>query len=274
MKMYDKSPGYDGSIDPRTFHIKVPNAPGLSREGAERIRAAYRAKVSLMDNWLGKFLATLEETGLMKKSMLILTADHGTNLGDRDGHPFHKTQPPRENEARVPMFVYAPGAGSGRCDALVQPQDIFATAAGYAGVSVPEGVVSQDLLKLAQGKAKTARAVVLTGAAISARWRKPGQVLFSAFDGEWQLGFAADPKECELMRLGSQENVAGDNPAVVASLHKKALKEITARGLDPALVKWLKRGGKGKFPASYRTTDAHSAPPGWKMYYGELYRGK
>ncbi len=279
MKMYDKSPGYDGSIDPRTFLIQVANAPGLSREGVERIRAAYRAKVSLMDNWLGKFLDTLEETGLMKKSMLILTADHGTNLDDRDGWRFHKTMPPRQNEAHVPMFVYAPGAGSGRCESLVQPQDIFATMAGFAGVSVPDGVESREMLKLAQGKAAASREVALTGGAsrgpaIYRTWRKPGQVLFSAFDGEWRLGFTADPEKCELSRLGSRENVAGDNRAVVASLHKKALKEIAARGLDPALVKWLKRGGKGKFPGKYRTAEAHDAPPGWQAYYQQRYRGE
>ena len=51
------------------------------------------------------------------------------------------------------------------------------------------------------------------------------------------------------------------------------VREKTAlRGLDPALVTWLKSEGKGDFPENFRITDAHPAPKGWKGgYWNNLY---
>ena len=42
VKTYDRTPGYDGRIDPRAFHFR--NAPALSHAARERVKALYRAK--------------------------------------------------------------------------------------------------------------------------------------------------------------------------------------------------------------------------------------
>jgi hypothetical protein len=49
-------------------------------------------------------------------------------------------------EAHVPFILYVPGGGCEHSDIIVQPQDIFATILGLAGVPVPEGIESQGRL--------------------------------------------------------------------------------------------------------------------------------
>jgi arylsulfatase A-like enzyme len=272
VRLYDPTPGYDGRIDPRAFHFR--NAPDLSQAARKRVAAFYQAKVTLVDTWFGKFLDALDETGLADNTALLLTADHGTNVGDRPrpglpGH-FGKSSPPRENESHVPFIVYAPGVGVGQSEMLVQPQDIFGTLLSIAGLqsAVPERIESHDVLTLARKGSAGRRALALGGSAVSS-WQgaDPEKVLFSAYDREWRLGVAADPAACKLERLGTQENVASDHPQVVERLYAAALTEIARRGLDPALLDWLKQEGKTGFPTEYRVTDAQPLPKGWRNGY-------
>ncbi|MBD3181879.1 sulfatase-like hydrolase/transferase [Candidatus Poribacteria bacterium] len=272
MKMYDKTTGYDGTIDPRSFHFRNNN--NISEAARNRIKAEYSAKVTFMDKWFGVFLDALEETGLDKNTAVILTSDHGTNVGDREGK-FGKAGPPRENESHVPFVVYMPGSGSGVSDAIVQPQDVFATVMSCIGEegALPDGINSNNLLDIANGNIEK-RNIALAGTSIG-NWGRAGKdrIIFSAFNKEWRLGFAANPEKCELQKLGSMENIAQDNTAIVSKMHAEAINEIERRGLDPELLKWLRSNGENQFPESFQVTDAHPAPAGWVGgYWNKMYK--
>lgn len=272
MKMYDRTPGYDGRIDPRAFHFR--NDPDLPKIIRERIKAMYKAKVTFVDKWLGVFLDTLEDTGLDQNTAILLTADHGTNVGDRNGH-FGKANPPWENESHVPFMLYVPGIDGGQSNIIVQPQDIFSTIMAIVGEekSVPDGVESFNVLNQAQSNKSGRRKLALAGSSVGS-WSRAGadNVIFSAFDRDWRLGFSANPEKCVLQKLGSHDDVAQDNPDIVEKLYTAAIEEIEHRGLDPALVEWLQSEGKDDFPAHFRTTDAKPAPAGWQAgYWTNLY---
>lgn len=271
VRLYDRTPGYDGCLDPRSFSAGR-NRADLSPRALANLRAQYPAKVTFMDRWLGTFLDALEETGLAERTAVVLLGDHGTNVGDRADSPFGKSAPPLENEAHVPLLVHVPGAGAGRSRALVQSQDVFATLLGLAGGSPPEGVVSHDLRQTVRSEGGP-RSIALCGMAVNGWKQRRAAVLFSAFDAEWALGVAADPERCELRRLGSTVDVAVGHPEIVVRLRRAAIEEIERRGLDAALVAWLQREGREPFPPAFRVTDAHPAPPGWRTYFGGLYHG-
>jgi len=66
--------------------------------------------------------------------------------------------------------------------------------------------------------------------------------------------------------------VAKDNSDVIEKLHVAAMEKMEQKGLDPALVKWLKSKGKSKFPEKFRVTDANPVPKGWRGgYWNNLY---
>ena len=267
MRLYDQTPGYDGRIDPRSFHYR--NRPDLPPAAFERVKAAYMAKVSWVDRWLGVFLDTLDDTGLAERTAVILTADHGTNNGER--RRFGKAYPVREQEARTPFIVRVPGAGSGRSDILVQPQDLFATVMGIAGQPTPAGIDSHNLLEIAQEGGAGPRTLALAGQVASERWRKPEHVCFTVIDGEWYLEVTPNPANDALVREGELDDVAADHPDVCARLRAAGIDEAARRGCDPRLVDWLRGGGEAPFPFGCRYSDARPAPNGWRAYFGQLY---
>lgn len=273
VRLYDQTPGYDGKLDPRSFALRR-NSAALSPRAVTNLKAQYAAKVTFMDQWLGVFLDTLEETGLAERTAVLLLGDHGTNVGDRDGGRFGKTAPPLANEAHVPLLVHVPGAGVGQSDVIVQPQDLFATIMGIAGGSAPASIESADVLKLARDGDSGRREFALCGSSVNTWKPDPKAVLFSILDREWCLGVAAQPNACELRRLHAQENVAADHPEVVEWLRTAAVAEIGRRGLDPALLAWLHSEGREPFPATFRITDTHPPAPGWHTYFTDLYHGQ
>ena len=241
VRRYDHTPGYDGQIDPRAFG-KAARSPadGVFPAGVkERLTAYYAAKVTWVDHWLGEVLAALEETGLDRNTAVIVTADHGTNLGERGS--FGKTRPVSEQVAHVPLLIHLPEGPTGRNSEIVQPQDIAATILGLAACSLPETWVGRDLLS---PEMSLPRPIALTGPAVGAWRADPNVPLFSLFDPEWYLNVFANPEACRLFRYGSVEDVAGDYPDVVSRLRDAGLAEAERRGTDTRLIAWLRSGGE------------------------------
>jgi hypothetical protein len=257
VKLYDQTPGFDGRVDPRSFIVR--NRPQMSAAAKSRVKACYAAKVSWMDRCLGEFLDALDDTGLSRNTAVILTADHGTNVLDRG--LFGKGYPCYESVSHAPFFVCVPDGSAGKSNMIVQPQDIFATVMGLAGLPMAEPLDSHNVLDLARQPGR--RAIALTGNSANG-WKATidlltgntsrGSVkmgtLFTVFDGEWAFEFAARVEDCVLCRMGSTTDVAAAHPQVVEELHRAAWAEIQRRGADPALVSWLASGGRGEFPAS------------------------
>jgi arylsulfatase A-like enzyme len=250
VKRYVDDPNHDGRIDPRAFTGPARSA-GTSPEDFppgvfERQNALYAAKVTLVDRWLGEVLDALEETALDERTAVVLTADHGTNLGERGG--FGKTWTVNEQEARVPLLIHWPGGPRNRVDAMVQPQDIAATLLHMAGVTPPSSWVGHDLRPIADGSRLAPRAVTLAGQSVNEWEDDPTAVLFTVFTKDWSMNVTADPEACRLYADGSVEDVASDHPEVVAELRELAFGELAQRGTDPKLVGWVRSEGEGRFP--------------------------
>ena len=264
-RLYDAAIGWDGRIDPRAF--AVHSTEGIPHAARQRVAALYSAKVSFVDRWLGELLWALDETGRTHDTCVLLTSDHGTSLGEA-GY-FGKRMPIREQETHTPFIVRLPGGEEGRSDVIVQPQDIFATIAGLAGVEVPEGTCGHDVLTQARSGAGR-REVAVAGRAAGPYWAEPGAKLFTVLDGEWLLHYAAKPEDCALMRMGATEDVAGEHPEVVARLREQGLAELRRRDPDPRLMQWLCAEGEGELTEDIVYWDGYPGPPGYRPYFNRL----
>jgi arylsulfatase A-like enzyme len=258
-----------GTIDPREFLGPVRDDPDLPADLHEHLLACYKAKVSLVDRWLGELLDALEDTGRREDTAVVLVGDHGTNLDDRPDAVFGKTQPPKQTEAHVPLLVDVPGDDGGDCGAVAQPQDLFATIANIAGADVPD-VESHDLLAAAR-EGTDPRDLALTGHSVDT-WEEAGPetMLFNVTDGEWSLAVTPDPAAAELSRLGDPSPV--ENARERERLHERGREELARRGLDADLAAWLDEGGTGPLPEEYRVSDGHGRPPGYEMYWDKWFR--
>lgn len=98
--------------------------PGAQPLQSPGLYDAYRAQIRYGDELLGSFLDTLEEEGLLDRSIVIVTADHGLRP------LIHESQADVEVgdwATRIPYFVHAPGLAPGTSTADVQYQDLAAT---------------------------------------------------------------------------------------------------------------------------------------------------
>lgn len=120
----------------------------------EQLRARYCAEILQVDRALASLWAQLEERGLTKDTLLVLTSDHGEGLWTRPAfqgderfeHPFpglymtHGTQV-FEEQVHVPLLFFGPGVDEGRREPrFVDLLDVAPTLCNLAGV-VPTHVV-------------------------------------------------------------------------------------------------------------------------------------
>ena len=109
-------------------------------EGTLRgLRARYDGAARFLDRTAGEVLDLLERRGFLKDALVVVTADHGENLGEH-GQLDHRLSM-YDTLLRVPLVVHRPGRyeGGAVVDAEVSLMDVYATILAEAGVPVPGG---------------------------------------------------------------------------------------------------------------------------------------
>ena len=84
---------------------------------AREARRAYLASTAFVDAQVGRVLAKLTELGLDRNTIVLLTGDHGYQLGE---HGLWAKQTLFEEGTRVPLIVSAPGIRPGVSKGLVE----------------------------------------------------------------------------------------------------------------------------------------------------------
>lgn len=115
------------------------------RKEALDARHAYEASASWTDSQVGRLLAKLKELKLEENTIVVLTGDHGYQLGE---HGLWAKQTLFEGSTRVPLIVAAPGVKPAACAALVEQVDIYPTLTGLAGLPTPSSVQGRSLQPL------------------------------------------------------------------------------------------------------------------------------
>jgi len=86
------------------------------REDFERWVDGYDVGVRFMDDYIAKILDDLEDAGVREETLVVVTADHGENLGELNVYGDHQTADDRT--CRIPLIVDGPGVEPGEDDAL------------------------------------------------------------------------------------------------------------------------------------------------------------
>ncbi len=109
--------------------------------------ARYATAVEYADASVGRVFDVLHNTGRWDDALIILTADHGETLDERELWFDHGTTP-HEEQLHVPLVIrYPRGEGGGRTvDALVGLEDLMPTVLEYLGEELPEGMDGRSLL--------------------------------------------------------------------------------------------------------------------------------
>jgi len=128
---------------------RCPSVARSTTEQRQRWRVGYYANITLVDEWIGRILATLEQKGELDNTWIIFNSDHGEMLGD---HGLWSKANFYEQSVRVPCILRPPktrplkSSAGWRSSALIEHLDLPVTMLDIAGAEPLEESLGQSLL--------------------------------------------------------------------------------------------------------------------------------
>jgi arylsulfatase A-like enzyme len=205
----------------------------LSHEEVDHLASLYDAEVAFLDAELRRLFAALEARGLLDDAIVVVTADHGEELGEHKlmGHGFSLYG----QELAVPLIVSGRGVPPGRVvDANVSLVDVAPTIMALAGLPRERRFEGRSLVPLLRGDAPPADVLaelLQVGPSFDARWHSGaivrGRRKLLMLAGGWTsaLGeaevydLATDPTEAKpLGYVNGPRGLPADSPVLVDSM--------------------------------------------------------
>ena len=134
-------PEYDGTLDSFYAHHRQAIVSGelqLEPADEQRIRDLYAASTAEVDRQVGRLLEALRSRGLEEDTLIVLTADHGEELGE---HGLWEHNWMYETNLHVPLILAWPGrlpAGR-RVEQRVETIDLLPTLCDLLRLEQPSG---------------------------------------------------------------------------------------------------------------------------------------
>ncbi len=129
-------------------------AEGEQVTAAERqcLIGLYDDGIRYLDSQLERLFGELDRRGLLDRTLVILTSDHGETLFDREHRRGHGASL-HQAVLHVPLMVSVPGAKTGRrVSRRVSILDILPTILDYVGTDPPAGIQGRSLKPLIEGR--------------------------------------------------------------------------------------------------------------------------
>jgi arylsulfatase A-like enzyme len=211
--------------------------------------AQYDAEIRYVDEQVGILLKALEDRGLAKNTVVVLTSDHGESLGDHN-YFFDHGRFPYDDCVHVPMIVRAPGIGRpGQVvSSPVQLIDLVPTLLDLTGLPPNPNAEGKSLRRLLAGERPGGSrwAYAFTESGYAQNYQR------SITSEHYKLVYVPDAKDRRFMKGSELElydlkadpketkNVIGELPEVADHLKKE-------------LWSWMaKSGAAGAIPAAVR----------------------
>jgi arylsulfatase A-like enzyme len=190
----DFSKGFEG----RTFlyaHFGEPHAP---YHGKGTPQQRYLQDVARVDKELGRLVSHLDASGLSKRTLVVISADHGEAFGEH-GVGNHATIV-YEEVARIPLLVFGPGVVARSIEEPVTLIDITPTILDVFGLPAPGTFMGESLAPLLAGKTqKLGRPIAISSAGSLDALYVPGGTKKVIFDSKRHTietyDLASDPGE-------------------------------------------------------------------------------
>lgn len=205
-----------------------PGSGAIPDDKQRRVRHAYYACISYIDAQIGRVLDELDRTGLSDNTIVVLYGDHGYHLGEQG--LWGKTTN-FELDTRVPLIVRAPGmkAPGKSSSSLVELVDLYPTLAELAGLPNTRQLEGKSFASILDDPNRVTKTT-----AHSQYPRGGGLMGYSMRTAthrltQWVHRQSGEVRATELYDyadgLIETENIAGDNPELVATLTAQLRKE-------------------------------------------------
>ena len=197
------------------------------------VAAAYDEEIAYVDEQLGVLRDGLANRGLLDRSIIVLTSDHGEELFDHGG--FEHGHAMWQELLHVPLVIWAPGVEPGRESAPVSLTDIAPTVLDNLGIAPPtpfDGISLWPNLSAVEPLPQRPLFAegVLYGATQTAVVNWPHKIIVNHQDGLIDgYDLARDPRE----RSSRAGNASAPLPPLIADLcHHQRLAQEVGPSLD------------------------------------------
>ena len=130
--------GLSGRDAQSLYQRAIDNPESITEEEQQLLIDLYDAEIRYNDEYIGAFLDELRDRGLLERSLLIVTADHGDAFGE---HGYYEHPRYLHDEiTHVPLFIRPPNGDSESVEAPVSTLDIVATIEETVGRDSTDGV--------------------------------------------------------------------------------------------------------------------------------------
>ncbi len=131
------------------FHGFDGDCAGLSATQIATLRAVYLGLVAELDHHLGRLFDWLEQSGKVRDTLLIVTADHGEMLGDQGMWGKESVFAPAHH---TPLILHDPRRPAAReIDVVTSAVDIAPTILDWLGAAAPPAMDGRALSPLLDG---------------------------------------------------------------------------------------------------------------------------
>jgi arylsulfatase A-like enzyme len=242
---------HDPYDPPVEYRKRVPPPPIGPKDPPVRL---YMAEAAKDDDGIGVLLKTLDDLGIRKNTIIVVTADHGETLSMAhagismmDGQSpvrYHHAVSCFEETTKVPIIISLPGVADG--GRLVRERvrniDIVPTILEMEGIEPNPKITGKSLMPLIRGETEPDERVVVSEgramrAIIAGKWR----LLIREREAQFVAGYGGPIPE-ELFDLdedpGERHNLAKERPDVVVEMKARlaaALKNVPIAGSAASL---------------------------------------
>ena len=258
-------PDYDGEAVPPSY------SRNFNEEKMRTAHACYCGEITMVDEWVGRFLRKVENMQLMDDTIIVFTSDHGFYFGEhgifgkgifekfaeipveRRGPWTAKwlRSPLYEEAIRIPLILYHPDAEPKHIDTLHSYIDLMPTLLDLLGIEVPGTVQGYSMNKKILNDSSKGRDFVVSSLplynpgdmtrAVDEWERKIKEFIPSTITTRnWSLLYAAEGEDSELYNLkedpNQRENVIEDHFDIAEELHKNFLKVLESSRVDQRLL--------------------------------------
>ncbi len=159
-----------------------------SGRGLEHLPVRYRVAAEHVDRGIGRLLAGLDQRGLLARTAVVMTGDHGEAVGEHGVH-FH-ARSGFDPVLRVPGVLRGPGVPAAVVTSLASHRDLPATLLGALGLG-EEAVAAERFgrswLRLRDDPTRPLHRFVIARSARSVSGRELGNSLAVLVDPRYKV---------------------------------------------------------------------------------------
>jgi arylsulfatase A-like enzyme len=207
-------------------------SPKITPVELEFAKSMYDSEISYVDQFVGLILQKMETTGLLDRTMVIITSDHGEEFLEHGGFGHSRTL--YSESIDVPFILYYPGisAPGKKIPSLVRNVDVMPTVLDLLGIKPPPKIRGRSLRPLFENS-EALKPVPAFSELKS--FLKPGEYLRALTNPEDKLIVNLPSRKLEFYDLAKDPHEKTDISAQSPELAKARLSEMDA--LQKSFVK-------------------------------------